>query len=147
MHLEALDAAVDQLFEAARGGGVLAPVQREDAVSHRLVGVAELADLVLRIGAGRRHRATCPELGRRAAGVAERGEPLELIRWQRFAGCRRGDGPAFLVEYAVQRGAQRRGLRRLLVGEVALLVRIGREIVELGPRREHIFHRPSAQDA
>src|SRR6185436_20705876 len=81
VRLEALDAAGHQLFEAARRRRVVAAIQGEDAAAHHLVCVAELLDLVLRIGAG------CG--GRRAAAdVAKRAEPLELIGRQRSAGRR-----------------------------------------------------------
>ena len=52
--LEALDAAADQLLERARRCGVVASIQRQDPVAHAFVGVPELEDLVLRIGARRR---------------------------------------------------------------------------------------------
>src|SRR5436189_36693 len=56
VNLEALDAAANQCLERARRRRVIASIQRENPGSHAFVGMAELEDLVLRIGARRRRR-------------------------------------------------------------------------------------------
>ena len=141
VQLEALDAVIDQILERPRRGGEVAPVQREDAGAHSVVGAAELVDLVLRIGAGR-----CGRRRVAAAHVAERAEAFELIRWQRPRRCRLRD-TAFTIEQLRQRAAKRGGAIGLRRDEVVLLVRVGRQIEELRLRCEDVFPRSSTQHA
>ena len=121
------------------------------AGAHAIEDLLELlviADAILGIGAA---RIELELLGDGAAGdVAERLQPLAHLLVGRGATRAAGRRPG-LREEALERALQLVRLTRPLAGEIARLLRVAREIVELGPARLDVLevaaHEPQQRRA